>query len=275
MESWHKVLKYSVGKDQIVRFSLWGTAQHIEVRASVYDREARVKEINFRTKLHPLAGTELAWMKPLPHPVQDLIGDEYLVAKLAWDIGDNTYRKDLQDNLSCECFFWRSYNLPCRHIFTQNFAFGNIMQEDIDRWLLMWEDCGFEVYQGPSTKYIESGIDEDPFAPDRHRDRMREAVESLRHCYYHTEQKLREQHKDSPSDFDKQMANFVDFFNYAVGEVWQKALDQFIAEEGLPVGPEVDDDEQLHSLSSDLDRIGLGPEVDAESELEDWDQSSA
>ncbi|XTI91166.1 hypothetical protein V2W45_1414102 [Cenococcum geophilum] len=65
VESWHKVLKYSIGKGELYKLSLTGCAKHIEVTARDYDTRACATEIAFRLKRHPIA-IHYPWMEGLP-----------------------------------------------------------------------------------------------------------------------------------------------------------------------------------------------------------------
>ena len=77
--------------------------------------------------------------------------------------------KELDDETHCDCEFFHKYQLPCRDIWAQHQLFGTLKEEDFDRWAFMWEDSGFELYEGITSEYYERGIDGEIGAPARRR----------------------------------------------------------------------------------------------------------
>ena len=231
VESWHKTLKFS-RKDQIAHYSLRGAAKQVAICAKDYDTRARKAELQFRTKLHPKV-VEHPWLAKLPYPVQKLTAEELKLAER--DLDDWTgERNDLVDELRCpsDCRFFRHYNLPCQHIWVNHLLFDTIRPEDQERWILMWEDSGFEVYEQHSLEYIEKEIDEDVFAPERHRLEMREALEGLKNRYFNLEESV--QNLD-PELQEQALKWWLGRFNNAVGEVWKATFEEFLRETGLQI----------------------------------------
>lgn len=60
--------------------------------------------------------------------------------------------KEFDDVVKCNCEFFRKYQLPCRHIFLQHCLFGTLTDQDFERWAFMWEECGFELYEGITSQ---------------------------------------------------------------------------------------------------------------------------
>ena len=54
----------------------------------------------------------------------------------------------------------------------------------------MWEDSGFELYEGITSKYYERGMDREIGAPARRRLDMREALDTVRFKYYDLEESV-------------------------------------------------------------------------------------
>ena len=61
----------------------------------------------------------------------------------------------------------------------------------------MWEDCGYEIYQGVNKEYIAKDINDDPFTPVRCRLKIREALENIKDWYYQMEEASLK-YKDDP-----------------------------------------------------------------------------
>ena len=54
----------------------------------------------------------------------------------------------------------------------------------------MWEDSGFELYEGITSEYYERGIDGEIGAPARRRLDIREALDTVRFKYYDLEESV-------------------------------------------------------------------------------------
>ena len=110
--------------------------------------------------------------------------------------------------------------------------FGCLRQEDFERYKCMWEDCGFETYQGENKEYIAKDIDDDPFAPERTRLAMREALDNIKDRFYQIKEKAAAL---EPQIREKLMNWWLSKLNRASGEVWHQGIKEFIKETGLPV----------------------------------------
>ena len=160
-------------------------------------------------------------MKSLLYPVQLLIIEELQKAEKAQEEADNSNKREFLNNISCNCKFYCSYQLPCHHIWTNNFAFGCLCNEDFKQYKLIWEDCGYETYQGVNKKYIAKDIDDNPFAPVHCWLKMREALESIKDWYYQMEETSLKYQEDDPQMVNKIMNWWLTKLNQAAGEVWQ------------------------------------------------------
>jgi len=136
VKSWHKALKYSIDKGTLRKISLTGCAKHVKVTTKEYDQRARKAELDFRTKRHPKV-IEHPWMESLPYLVQLLIIKELQKAKKAWEEANDSNGRELLDEVSCDYKFYRSYQLPCRHIWTNNFTFSCLRDKDFERYKLI------------------------------------------------------------------------------------------------------------------------------------------
>jgi len=78
---------------------------HVMVTAKDYNRQARIAELDFRTKRHPKV-IEQPWMEGLPYPVQLLMIKELQKAEKAWEEADDSDGRELQDKVCCNCKFY-------------------------------------------------------------------------------------------------------------------------------------------------------------------------
>ncbi len=166
VESWHASLKHGVKAD-MAKWSLCGTIQHLANVAVIWDRKADKKEAEFCTK--HLADT-VFWpgTRKLPYPVQLLVFREKAAGQRLLD--DGVDLRPLEDDFSCDCLFFRQYNLPCQHVWQQEKLLGGVLTEDVwDRYAFMFEDCGFEIYEGMTTTYSNKKIYEEIGAPSKRR----------------------------------------------------------------------------------------------------------
>ena len=85
------------------------------------------------------------------------------------------------DELTCQCKFYRSYQLPCRHLFQYNLINNVITQRDWRRWASLFEDGGFEIYESTTKTYAIDG-------PSRHALEMKEVLDHVKTCFYEIEE---------------------------------------------------------------------------------------
>jgi len=164
VESWHKVLKYSISKGELYKLSFTGCVKHIKVTARDYDAHACATEIAFRLKRHPIV-IHYPWMEGLPYLVQILIINKLKIVEQKAKEYDNNDGRELLDEVTCICSFYRQYQLPCRYIWSNDKVFGRLQQEAFECYKCMWEGCGFKICYGDNREYIAKDINDDPFAP--------------------------------------------------------------------------------------------------------------
>ena len=63
-------------------------------------------------------------------------------------------RHSLKNEIAYTYLFWRKYNLPCRHIFSQHLIFGYLTQKIWKHWTYAWEDADFEIYETTGVEYV-------------------------------------------------------------------------------------------------------------------------
>lgn len=114
VESWHKSLKHHAeGKEAMSKLGLCGAAEHILIIGDQWELRAAKATTIFRTN----RTGEYAKYPDLalfPGPAQMLIVVQVNKAIKAID-EDEPSAIQLPDNLTCQCQFYRSYQLPCSH----------------------------------------------------------------------------------------------------------------------------------------------------------------
>jgi hypothetical protein len=223
------------------QFSLKGDIQHILAYAKDYDLRAYKVATSFRTKRAPQV-LENPWLEKLPYPVQILIIQQMKQGEE--NIEDGEDYKELDDEVKCDCGFYRRYQLLCRHIWANHVLYRCLTSEHFLRWTHMWEDSGFEIYETMGTVYFERDIDEDVSdLPMRQRLYMREALDSLKERYYQIEETIQDWES---SEADRFMKWWLQKLHHATGEVWKQGIEQFEIDTGVKV------------RSQNLQRVQLG-----------------
>ena len=167
VESWHASLKLGV-KREMTRWSLLGFIERLANTATQWDRKAAKVEMDFRS-LHLSDTAFFPGMRKLPYPVQQLVlgqlqrGNELLA--------EGANPRPLSDELECDCLFFRQYQLPCAHMWQQEHLFGEVLadEEVWNRFVFMFEDCGFEIYEGMGVTYSSKELQEEIGAPAKRR----------------------------------------------------------------------------------------------------------
>ena len=136
-------------------------------------------------------------MRQLPCPVQLLVVLELRQAEKMCEEGVEPFELDIDEETgesSCDCVFFRSYNLSCRHFWQQEILYRNLLTSDMwARYGFMWEDCGFEIYESIGTEYIANDLDKEIGAPEQRRLKVWKVLESLRTWYYSLEKDIETQ----------------------------------------------------------------------------------
>ena len=79
--------------------------------------------------------------------------------------------KPLSDKLECDCLFFRQYQLPCAHMWQQEHIFGGVLEDEAvwEDFVFMFEDGGFEIYEGREVIYSQKELAEEIGAPAKRR----------------------------------------------------------------------------------------------------------
>ena len=182
------------------RFSLEGIAKHADAIDKEWDLKASVAERKFRSTILPQVA-EYPHLQKLPSPVQALLVTEIDAANNLLSSADEP--RDLDDKITCDCEFYRKYQLPYRDIWVQHILFNTLQEEHFARWAFMWEDQGFELYEGISSEYYTRDVDSEVGAPARRRLDLRETLESLKSKYYDLEETVTQLPPDLADDVIK------------------------------------------------------------------------
>ena len=232
LESFHAALKYGT-KDRMAQFTLKGAAVWAMRIAQRYEDRAGVAARNARRKQHPRV-VEHPWLSKLPYPAQVLVADEIKYAEE--EQGDDFDRVSHDSPAQCTCRFFVKYSLPCRHIWGHHLAFGQLRPEDFDSFAALFEDCGFEVYEGKIKDHLEC-IDNDRYARQTEAKRLevRDIFYGLQQRYYDLEKEL---DKGDPEEKQQVLASWLQLLNRqgssVTTEAARRALGQTIPLPEMP-----------------------------------------
>ena len=90
----------------------------------------------------------------------------------------------IDDDETCDCIFYRQYQLPYEHLWQHELLYKIITVEKWDIYAFMFEDYGTEVYEPADKVYIARGIYMEAGVPARRKLEVREVLEQLRSTYY-------------------------------------------------------------------------------------------
>ncbi|KAK9427155.1 hypothetical protein V1505DRAFT_318055 [Lipomyces doorenjongii] len=167
VENFHSVIKsHNSGKSLKKKYSITGLVAHLRVLGQRIKEDAKRANEEFRTK-HLKEVEQMPELRLFPYPVQKLIMREL----------DSTREMTEEEpdyidpnNVTCDCLFFRNYDILTREQW-QDFAF-------------MFEDSGYEIYEGRGREYLGDGIRQEIGAPDRRTLTFKELLERLRTRYY-------------------------------------------------------------------------------------------
>ena len=126
VESWHSALKHGV-KQEMLTWSLRGIVQHVANVALGYDKRAEKARREWRQG-HYADSNLYPGLSKLPGPIQLLILSEREQGELLVQEGVEPREFDPAEP-SCDCLFFRQYQLPCRHLFQVDMLIGNVFRE--------------------------------------------------------------------------------------------------------------------------------------------------
>jgi hypothetical protein len=107
--------------------------------------------------------------------------------------------------------------------------FGILTQDALTEFLFLWEDGGYEIYEGITTEWVEKGLKEAIGAPVRRRLDIREVLDSLMTKYYDLETDVK---TFAPEDADRVMTWWIERLQGATGGLGKAGLAQFMEEIG-------------------------------------------
>ena len=107
-------------------------------------------------------------------------------------------------------------------------VFGCLRDEDFERYKCMQEDYSFKTYHSDNKEYITKDIDEDPFAPQRTRLKIREALDNIKDRFYQIKEKAAQLEANMR---EKLINGQLSKLNLAAGE----GTEEFIKETGVAI----------------------------------------
>lgn len=111
-------------------------------------------------------------------------------------------------------------------------VFGCLRDEGFERYKCMQEDYSLKTYHSDNKEYITKDIDEDPFAPQRTRLKIREALDNIGDRFY----QIKEKAAQLEANMRGKLINWqLSKLNLAAGEVWQQGTEEFIKETGVAI----------------------------------------
>ena len=229
VESWHSSLKHGV-KQVMKHWALLGIVMHVANVAAQWDLRAEEAEKSFRTK-HLSDSMLLPGIRKLPCPAQKLVLDQLTVGRHL--VGTHAVLKEFGDNVECDCLFFRSWALPCCHLFHRQLLFGGVLDKDEDwtRYGMMFENCGFEIYEGRETIYTPDQLDDEIGVPIRRRLEVREILDNIQSRFYDVEELTANM---SPADRDDVFARWITNVRRITGEIFGQAVEEFLEGTSVP-----------------------------------------
>lgn len=77
--------------------------------------------------------------------------------------------KKIDDDIvfSVDCMFYRQYQLLCKHMWQYHLIYDVFTLHDWDRWIFMFENGEFEIYESITKEYVIKDVHEAIGAPDK------------------------------------------------------------------------------------------------------------
>ncbi|KAF8414676.1 hypothetical protein EV426DRAFT_671625 [Tirmania nivea] len=121
------------------------------------DNRASVAKTNFRNRKLTVCTKQYLEIGQLPVPIQKLLAVE--LDAVVDRIAKGKEVSDFNENLRCQCKFYRQYLLPCRHIFHLGTEVKVLTTARWKKSLMMFEEYGMEVYETMGTVWVEEDSD--------------------------------------------------------------------------------------------------------------------
>ena len=151
--------------------------------------ESEVAAFDFRIKKISAYGVDndiIEEVHKFPFPLQRLLVEEARAVMGRIEKGKGAPGLT---SLNCYCLFRTRYLLPCRHIFHEH-LYGTVKLLTVDTWKVfqeMFEECGYEIYEGRETIIEFVQTKERKEAEDR-RLSVVELTERIRDKYWNIEE---------------------------------------------------------------------------------------
>ncbi|KAI9854655.1 MAG: hypothetical protein M1824_000241 [Vezdaea acicularis] len=164
-------------------------------------------------------------LRQLLYPVQLLMVQQLRLAKESTDTDD---MKPFGEEVTCDCLFWRQYQLPCQHIWQQELLYGVLKDSDWKLFTFMFEDSGMEVYESMTKDFIHSDVHGIIGAPEQRKLKLREVQDSLRSAYYRIEEAASVLEPDTAATV---VNTWIDGLSKVTGPLMQHSVRDLIASE--------------------------------------------
>jgi hypothetical protein len=173
IESWHKSFKSQTeDRESMTQFSLADVVLHVMKIVDQWEQRDENEVIKFRTT-RTVECTQYSKLALFLELMQLLIVDQLKDAMKVTD-EEKSLKSELDDDLICQCLFYRSYQLFCRHIWQYHFFHDVITDRDWRRWVNMFENSDFEIYEFIIKTYVIKKIHDVIDELNKHTLKMRE-----------------------------------------------------------------------------------------------------
>ena len=157
-------------------------------------------------------------LQKFPHPVQLLILKELRAVEEEDDDDDFIRLNNVEDDPNCWCIFYRRWQLPCRYIIKQHQLFGAILTDDYwQRWHSVWDESGFEIYEGMTKDYINEAVYANIGAPIRRKLELRDVLDGLLNSYYENEAYVSNWPEEQR---DEAISNWISHLDLLTGQIF-------------------------------------------------------
>lgn len=216
VEAWHRKIKTKVKGEMHRVYSIRGTLFQVIECSDDYLRNAAAAEARFRLYRSPICSDFPGLhLEKFPSPVQDLLLGQINDARKWYDADEPLYERlyipgwhgtaDPQaENFStslehgveapssqdtpvdlprCECRWYRSWQLPCAHIWHHHLLYRSLIPAHFVRLANLWAQNGYEIYEEIQQPFQE-GLDNIIDVPMRSNLNFRENVDTLVDKFY-------------------------------------------------------------------------------------------
>ncbi|KAI9094444.1 hypothetical protein DFS34DRAFT_629484 [Phlyctochytrium arcticum] len=170
--------------------------------------EADRTATTFRTKAlkHLNAYPEIG---KFPYPIQRLLIDQYMAVEKR--IAKAKPIPELQGE--CHCLFARKYLLPCKHVFhADSCSDTRILTPELwNSYIIMFEESGYEVYEGKEKVTVPVVLPEIDRARDSRKRKVKAAGEEIMNFYFRLEDQIADQDPLAAGKLDNFIADLQSF----------------------------------------------------------------